>query len=80
MVLPPLQRIQPPLRFSDPPTPMWFGTKSSTWLKPVMAERVDHRAKIVGVAEFRVRACHQLSQTTLATRWTAARKFRAVFS
>ncbi len=26
------------------------------------------------------RACHQLSQTTLATRWTAARKFRAVFS
>ena len=26
------------------------------------------------------RACHQLSQTTLATSWTAARKFRAVFS
>ena len=28
----------------------------------------------------RSRACHQLSQTTLATSWTAARKFRAVFS
>jgi hypothetical protein len=28
----------------------------------------------------RIRACHQLSQTTLATSWTAARKFRAVFS
>ena len=27
-----------------------------------------------------IRACHQLSQTTLATSWTAARKFRAVFS
>ena len=27
-----------------------------------------------------IRACRQLSQTTLATRWTAARKFRAVFS
>ena len=27
-----------------------------------------------------VRACHQLSQTTAATSWTAARKFRAVFS
>jgi hypothetical protein len=26
------------------------------------------------------RACHQLSQTTLATSWTAARKLRAVFS
>ena len=26
------------------------------------------------------RACHQLSQTMLATSWTAARKFRAVFS
>jgi hypothetical protein len=26
------------------------------------------------------RACHQLSQMTLATSWTAARKFRAVFS
>jgi hypothetical protein len=26
------------------------------------------------------RACRQLSQTTLATRWTAARKLRAVFS
>ena len=26
------------------------------------------------------RACHQLSQTTPATSWTAARKFRAVFS
>ena len=26
------------------------------------------------------RACHQLSQTTLATSWTPARKFRAVFS
>jgi hypothetical protein len=26
------------------------------------------------------RACHQLSQTTLATSWMAARKFRAVFS
>jgi hypothetical protein len=26
------------------------------------------------------RACHQLSQTTLATSWTAARKFRLVFS
>ena len=28
----------------------------------------------------RTRACHQLSQTTLATSWMAARKFRAVFS
>ncbi len=28
----------------------------------------------------RARACHQLSQTTPATSWTAARKFRAVFS
>ena len=27
-----------------------------------------------------IRACHQLSQTMLATSWTAARKFRAVFS
>jgi transposase len=27
-----------------------------------------------------VRACHQLSQTTLAMSWTAARKLRAVFS
>jgi hypothetical protein len=26
------------------------------------------------------RACRQLSQTTLATSWTAARKLRAVFS
>jgi hypothetical protein len=26
------------------------------------------------------RACHQLSQTTLATSWMAARKLRAVFS
>jgi hypothetical protein len=26
------------------------------------------------------RACGQLSQMTLATRWTAARKLRAVFS
>jgi transposase len=32
-----------------------------------------HRAKTT-------RACHQLSQTTLATSWTAARKLRAVFS
>jgi len=30
--------------------------------------------------EWMTRACHQLSQTTLATRCTAARKFRAVFS
>ena len=30
--------------------------------------------------EVHTRACHQLSQTTLATSWTAARKFRAVFS
>ena len=28
----------------------------------------------------RIRACHQLSQTMLATSRTAARKFRAVFS
>jgi hypothetical protein len=27
-----------------------------------------------------IRACHQLSQTTLATSWMAARKLRAVFS
>ena len=27
-----------------------------------------------------IRACRQLSQTTLATSWTAARKLRAVFS
>ena len=31
-------------------------------------------------AALQTRACHQLSQTTLATSWTAARKFRAVFS
>ena len=29
---------------------------------------------------FDTRACRQLSQTTLATSWTAARKLRAVFS
>jgi hypothetical protein len=28
----------------------------------------------------RARACRKLSQTTLATSWTAARKLRAVFS
>jgi catalase-peroxidase len=32
------------------------------------------------VAEVYARACRQLSQTTLATSWTAARKLRAVFS
>src|SRR5580700_4718929 len=37
-----------------------------------------HGLKIV--RELQTRACHQLSQTTLATSWTAARKFRAVFS
>jgi hypothetical protein len=34
----------------------------------------------VTVSDQGTRACHQLSQTTLATSWTAARKFRAVFS
>jgi hypothetical protein len=31
-------------------------------------------------ATYVIRACHQLSKTTLATSWTAARKLRAVFS
>ena len=33
-----------------------------------------------GFDMIKIRACHQLSQTTLATSWTAARKFRAAFS
>jgi hypothetical protein len=38
--------------------------------------RVVRNAQAVDMS----RACRQLSQTTLATSWTAARKLRAVFS
>ena len=38
------------------------------------------RAEVEEVSVMLTRACHQLSQTALATSWTAARKLRAVFS
>jgi hypothetical protein len=43
---------------------------------PRMMRVMDQNVELL----FLGRACHQLSQTTLAMRWTAARKFRLVFS
>ncbi len=40
----------------------------------------DHGAVIIEMEHEGFRACHQLGQTTPATSWAAARKFRAVFS
>jgi RNA polymerase sigma-70 factor (ECF subfamily) len=62
-----------------------LGTNFSAWVHKIM---INHF--ISGVRNKReyndldqapeIRACRQLSQMTLATRWTAARKLRAVFS
>ena len=45
------------------------------------AGRASHPWSFIAIGMARlIRACRQLSQTTLATSWTAAKKLRAVFS
>ncbi len=51
----------------------------ATQVNDMQAVTLATAAAIRKIGEI-IRACHQLSQTTLATRRTAARKFRAVFS
>ena len=45
-----------------------------------MTDENRHKLAAAVGQEMKARACRQLSQMTLATRWTAARKLRAVFS
>ena len=54
----------------------WFEASEAAGLvyEGGLAEIIDRFSRSY------IRACHQLSQTTLATSWTAARKLRAVFS
>jgi putative transposase len=63
------------------------SAKAVTGVTPARATTDGHdsypraiRTELDAGVKHRTRACHQLSQTTLATSWTAARKLRAVFS
>ena len=75
----------------EPLRPAWEDTPDETDAdrlpgrrQPPVAGDSDWRAvadlPVLVTALADARACHQLSQTMLATSWTAARKFRAVFS
>ena len=80
----PRQRL---VRIPNDPTGNSLGCRSRSALgrrqrKPAAAQPAAIRAaqSVLVRPGPLARACRQLSQTTLATRWTAARKSRAVFS
>ena len=56
------------------------GYGDADWLDREFAAAGNSRVGCGFITWSLARACHQLSQTTLATSWTPARKFRAVFS